>query len=653
MGFMLIGLGGFGIQNFSGGSSSDIGQAGDISVTAGDYARGVRNEMQNFSQRMGKAMTMEEAKQIGVPQIVLSRLFLSASLENEANRLGISVGDKTVGEQLLAIQAFRGLTGQFDRKVYADTLRQEGMTERQFEHDLRMDQARLMLQQAVTGGIKAPEAMTNLSASWLLETRNIRWQELLAKDLAAPVVAPDEATLEAWHKANADRFTAPEIRKITYVWITPEMIEEKVQIDDQALRDLYQQRIAEFVKPERRMVEKLVFQDDAAAAAAKARLDKGEVDFEGLAKERGLTLNDVDLGEVTKDQLGAAGDQVFALTQPGVTGPLPTNLGPALFSMNAILEPVNTTFEEAKPELRGEAALDRARRQIDEMRSQIDDELASGATLEDLAKDKGLELGKIDWTQSEEPAQGSIAGYPAFRSAAGQVTTQDFAELKELDDGGIFALRLDETVPPTLIPFEEARPRVTEDWIASETHRRLLALADEGKVAAMSKTMAAAATETATTAGAAPETTAPETTAPETTGTETATAEATTPVPGSDEAAVSAEADKEPWHEVASLPRDGFISGTPQALVPGAFGLKEVGDTDIVSAENRVFLVTLEAINKADLGSDQAKPVLTNVGNRIGQSLQQDLFDYYARAVQAGQGVTINQAAIDAANSRM
>ena len=278
MGMLIVGLGGFGVTNFSGGTA-DIGAVGDVEISASDYARMLRSEMQEFSARTGKQITPAEAKAIGIDRAALGRLYTTAALEAEANRVGISVGDKVVQGQVATIAAFRGLDGKFDRKVYADTLRQEGMTVTKFEHDLRMDQARVILQQASLDGVTAPEAVTALTQDWLLETRDIRWTELTAADLPAPVALPDEATLQAWHQANAARFTSPEIRKITYVWLTPEMLEDKVTVDEQALRDLYQERIKDYQQPERRMVEKLVFPSMATAEDAKARLDKGEVDF--------------------------------------------------------------------------------------------------------------------------------------------------------------------------------------------------------------------------------------------------------------------------------------------------------------------------------------------------------------------------------------
>lgn len=639
MAMLMFGLVGFGVDSFTSGGS-EIAKVGKVTVTDSDYTRALRNEMQGFAQQTGRNLTAEEAKSIGLPQVVLSRQLQMASLEDKANRLGVSVGDEVVARQIQQAPAFKGLSGQFDPATYADVLRREGMTVREFEYDMRMDEARLIMQRAVISGVKAPAAFTDLTTSWLLETRDLRWQELLASDLAAPIAEPDEATLEAWHQANADRFTAPEKRKISYAWLTPDMIEDAVQVDETALRDLYQQRIDEFQKPERRMVERLVFQNAAEAEAAKARLDSGEIGFEALVNERGLTLNDIDLGEVTKADLGAAGDAVFAIEQPGVVGPVTVDLGVALFSMNAILEPQDIAFEQAKADLRGEAALDRARRQIDDLRREVEDQLAGGATLDDLAGSTPMKLGAIDWSEADQPEHGSIAAYPDFRSYALALKEGDFLELRDLDDGGIFVLQLDEIVPPSLIPFAEVRDRVAADWVASETKRQLQALGAERRLAVMAAALTQPETDAAT------DTTATDTTAAAADGQAGATDA------GSDEA-LAAAANQGRWNEVAALARDGFIEGTPMALVTAAFALNEVGDTEVVADGNRVFLVSLTAIHPADLTAAEAAQVQSGVEGRLSDALRQDMYEYFSRALLAEQSWTVNQAAVDAVNGRM
>ncbi|MCQ0970368.1 SurA N-terminal domain-containing protein [Paracoccus sp. TK19116] len=634
LGLLILGLGGFGVTNFAGGSAA-VGSVGDTEITADDYARGLRSDLAAASQQAGQQITMEQARAAGLMQQVQARLFTVATLEEEANRLGISVGDAQVASTISGAPAFQGPTGQFDRNAYASLLRREGLSEGEFEHDVRMDEARLILQRAVTGGVNVPDPVVNQAAGWLLETRDIRWREVTEDELTTEIEPPSDETLAAWHQANIERFTAPEIRKITYVWLTPDMLAGEVELDEAALREAYEARRSEFQQPERRMVGRLVFPSAEDAEAAKARIESGDAPFEAIVMERGLTLDDVDLGEVTEADLGAAGEAVFALEGPGVVGPIDTDLGPALFSMNAILDPVDVSFEDAQEELRSEVAAARAVRVIDDRSSEFEDLLASGASLEDVAEETPMELGEVDWTPETRGEGGSILGYETFREQAAAVSEDDFAQLYQLDDGGIFALRLNEIVPPTPKPLEEVRTEVEADWRANEVHRLLMEAAEQEKLQLDAETVAA---------GAEPQQPAP---APE------APANADNTETSDSAAAEDNEATSPAFNEVQNLSRDGWIEEATPDLLTAAFALDEVGETAVVDATDRVFLVTLDAINDADLGSEQATEVLDAVRNQQQQSLQSDIFDYYTRAAQTRAGIRLNQNVINSVNAQV
>ena len=625
MGMLLLGLGGFGVTSFSGTRSGTIGSVGDAEIGTDDYLRGIRSEMQAFSAQTGQNMTPDQARALGVPQTVQARLFLAAALEDEARRLGVSVGDEVVAKQIAEAPGFQGLGGQFDAARYQDVLAREGLRPAEFEEDVRMDEARMMLQRAVIDGVTAPHTLSQRTAGWLLETRDLSWTEFTAANLPEPVAAPDDEVLQAWHTANAARFTAPEIRKITYAWLTPEMLADTVQLDETALRDLYQSRIAEFQQPERRMVERLVYPSDAEAEAAKARLDAGQATFEQLTNERGLQLTDIDLGEMTEAQLGAAGAPVFALNQPGVVGPITTDLGPALFSMNAILDPVNVTFEDAAPDLRGEAAADRAKRVIEEKAPQFEDLLAGGASLEDLVKETPMQLGQIDYG-ADTPSEG-IAAYQTFRERARVLTAQDFPTLTQLDDGGLMALRLDEIVPPALKPFAEVRDEVLADWTSAETRRELKAIADDRRLEIEAGAPAPAPADADADADAAAPAAG-------------SAADQPTPAPG-----------LPALQSAPAVERDTGIEAVPAEVTAAAFRLTEPGESVVVEAENRVFLIRLDAVHPADLTTDESGPIVSGVTNRLTESLRADLFDAYARAIQAERGIRIDSAAIAAADA--
>ena len=614
LGLMVLGLGGFGVTSFSGGTT-EVGSVGDTKITADEYARALQNEMRNLSQQTGQQITMAQAQQMGLPAMVQGQLIGAAALAEQARRIGVSVGDEKVAETIMQAGAFQGPNGRFDRTAYSEILRRERLTEADFEATVRDDESRLILQRAIAGGVEAPTPMVDQTARWLLQTRDFAWHELTADDLAEPIADPDEATLKAWHEANGDRFTAPETRRISYAWINPDMLSSEVEVDEEALRAVYDRNIEQFQRPERRMVGRLVFPTEADAQAARDQIDAGEKPFESFVIDRGLSLDDIDLGEVTRQDLGQAADTVFAAEQPGVVGPVQTDLGPALFSVNAILDPVDIPFEEARDDLRGEAALSRAARQIQDRAPDYEDLLAGGATLEELAEETELELGQVDWTAEGNPEEGSIAGYEGFRERAADITASDFPQLFELADGGVFAMRLDEIVPPTLKPFDAVRDEVLADWKQAELQRRLLDLAAEQRLAAVAQTS-----------------------------------------PGAD-AEPKAEAVEEPaavdWTTETGMSRSDYMRGLPPEILSQAFAMAEPGDVGVVDAGDRVFVLRLDQISDADLSTEDATQIVDSVKSRLDQSLQGDIFDYYARHVQRNSKVQIDQQAINAINAQV
>lgn len=598
MALIMLGLGGFGARNF-GGSTQSLASVGDRKIEPRDYARAMNREMQAASAQIGQPVNFATAQQLGIDQSVLSRLLASAALEGEAARIGLSVGDGAVRDRLKSFTAFNGIDGKFDREAYKLALQREGLTEADFEEKLRDEASRTILQSAALGAATSPAVLDDKITSWGMETRDFTLAELIPSDLPAPVPAPTEDQVKAYYDAHPEPYTRPETRRITYVWLSPEMLVGKVQLDEAALRKSYEERIKEFVTPERRMVEKLVYPDMATAEAAKARLDKGEVDFAGLAKERGLELSDVDLGEVSKEDLGKAGDAVFALTAPGVVGPIDTDLGPALFSMNGILDAQEVSFEEARDDLSQEASFDQARRMISEQNDKLQDLLASGASLEDVTKESDMQLFTI---ALDATTQDGIAAYEAFRAAAQKAKVDDFPTLTALDDGGVFALRLDGIDPPALKPLDEVRDQVVADWTKAETQAALGRLAaDTAKRLTDASALEASGLVTT---------------------------------------------------RYADFARGGFIDKAPPEVAQEVFKM-EPGKTAVVEAKGQVFVVGLSKVNAADPADPDVVQFRKQLDEQMSQAVAQDMFQLFTQSVENRAGIQLDQAAIAAVNAQM
>ena len=593
-----VGFGAFGTVNFTGGAGS-IGSVGDTTIETTDYARALQNEMRAVEAQTGQPVTLEQARQFGLTDQVLAQVVTNAALDEETRQLGISVGDERVAEDLRNVQAFHGPDGNFDRSAYSYALQNAGLKEAEFEDSLRQESARSILQAAVLSGTTLPDTYVNTLLGWVGETRDFTWATLDRDALTTGLPVPTDEELQAWYDENIDQFTLPETKVITYAWLTPDMIVDTVEVDEQALRDAYEERHAEFNMPERRLVERLVFSTEDEAQAAADRIASGETDFEGVVAERGLAIIDTDMGDVTRASLGEAGDAVFGAEVGAVVGPEPSNLGPALFRVNGVLAEQVTPFEEAVPDLRDALVLDRARRVIEGMSQDLDDELAGGATLEELSQDTDMELGQIEWSETSDTG---IAGYEAFREAAQALQDGDYPAIDDLGDGGVFALRLDEQRDPAPAPFEDVRDEVVQLWEQDQATEALVAQAEE--------------LATAISGG------------------------------GSFE-----DSGLSPTQE-SGLTRNQPIEGLPAAILEAVFTM-EPGEARALPGNGAALVVRLDGVTPVDMDAPQVTQVGDQLRDQAANSVANDIFRALNTDIQSRAGVSVDQSAVNAVLSNL
>jgi peptidyl-prolyl cis-trans isomerase D len=240
---------------------------------------------------------------------------------------------------------------------------------------------------------------------------------------------------------------------------------------------------------------------------------------------------------------------------------------------------------------------DAARRAIADRIEELDDLLAGGATLEDLASESGLQLGTIDFAPGIDAP---IAGYEAFRTAAAAVQDGDFPELIELEDGGLVALRLDDIIPPTLKPYDSVAEDVATGWRADALAKALSARAVEVKAAVE--------------AGASP--------------------------------GAFGIADV-----TLSMARDGFVEGAPDTLLPAIFSMAQA-ELRVIEGQDFVGLVRLDSIQPAATDTP-ALAMKAEIGSQLQQALAQDAFELFSTALIAEAGITIDDAAIAAVNAQV
>lgn len=593
---IVTGFGGWGVANF-GNSVTSIGKVGTVDIASDDYARSLRSAIQNFSRQIGSDVSLQMAQQLGIDRQVLQGIVLRTAMDAENARLGLSVGDAVVAQEVKSNRAFQG-AGGFDRQTYKATLEQNGLTEKAYEAGLRSDVARRILQGAVTGGLRVPESLATQVYAYRAEKRGFSLLHLTEAGLPAPIAAPTDADLQAYYDAHAADFTRPAGKRITYAALLPETLAPTMPADEAAVRKLYDDRADQYNVPEKRLVERLVYPTEDEAKAAWDQLQSGKATFPDLVKARGLELTDVDMGDVSQTDLGEAGAAVFKLAQGESAGPLPSALGPAIYRVNGILAAQVTPFDQVKADLTKEVQVEAAKKAIADKVEAVDDALAGGATLDDLVKEQGMVKATTDYAPGASDND-PITEDKGFAAEAAKLAVGDYAEAAALDNGGLVAMQIDADLPAAPIPFDKVKDKVAAAWHAEALQKALEAQAADAK----SKVEGGAG------------------------------------LGGFGIVSV-----------VQPLTRDQTLTDAPAEALRAVFALAP-GQVQVVATPGWVGLVRLDSVVPAPTDGDAAHAAREDIAAELRQGLVRDVTDLYGAALLAQDKVSLDQAAINAVNA--
>jgi peptidyl-prolyl cis-trans isomerase D len=491
LGLLVASFAVFGIGDvFTNGVGTTVAKVGDQKIEAQAYANAFQSELRRLSQQVGQPIDAQMARSAGIDQQVLARMVQEATLDQAMVDLGVSAPDDAVSDEIVRDPNFQN-AGAFDEERYRYVIAQAGFRPEQYEEEIRKALARAQLAAALSVGAGPPPGAVEILYAWQGELRRFDYFVLTTADNTTEPGEPDEAALTEFHEANESLFSAPEQRTATYLHVSVDELAKDVAVEDELIRELYEARAGEYVQPETRALYQIIFDSEDEAAAAKARIDAGEVDFDGLLAEGDETRDDASLGDdLTPDQVQAAtAEAAFALEDVGVAGPVSTGFGYALVDVAAITPALTVPLEDAKDELSIALRRDGALDQAPGLAGQIEDLRAGGMTLEEVANEINMTILKAD--AIDQTGGSGIEADPTFLNELFTAEAGDFRDIIETPDGNFFVIRLEDVKEAALRPLDAVREQVVVYWTAAQRKNELSAKAaalidraDEGELLA-------------------------------------------------------------------------------------------------------------------------------------------------------------------------
>jgi peptidyl-prolyl cis-trans isomerase D len=252
-----------------------------------EYQTAYENLRQMYKDRFGKNFTPAMEKRLQLHRQTCDQLINRLLLLQEAQQLDVEVSKKELVAAIAEMPMFQE-NGVFSRDRYQRVLDYQRLTARDFEQDV---QSRMLIEQVVER-IEQEATVTDEEVDQ--EYRNRREKVNLAFVRLAPSrfesrVKVDEEDLREYYEEHREDFRVPEKVALRFVKFDPERYAQDVEMTDEALEKFYQRHQDLFFEPEQVKASHILF-----------RVTAGN-DEKGRAKKRALAEKVLDQARSGKD----------------------------------------------------------------------------------------------------------------------------------------------------------------------------------------------------------------------------------------------------------------------------------------------------------------------------------------------------------------
>jgi peptidyl-prolyl cis-trans isomerase D len=479
VGGLIIAFGIWGIGDiFRGFGVFTVAKVGRTEISVDAFRTRYQEQLQQFSKQVGRPISPEQARAMGIEQQLLGQMIAYAALDERARQLRLGISDAEVARRITQDPAFRGFNGQFDRNLFLQRIRDIQLTEQRFVYEQRQTSLRRQIADAVMAEIATPKAAAEALDHYRDEERSVDYVSLDAGKVGE-IPAPTPEELSAYFEDHKVAFRAPEYRKVVLMTVSQQELARTIEVSDEDAKRAYEDRIGRYMTPERREVQQIPFANAEEANAASARI-AGGLSFDDLAKERNLTDKDIDLGTVTKADIidPAVGNAAFGLAEGAVSAPVTGRFGTAMVRVVKIEPGATKSFAEVERDLKRDLALDRVKGEVNKIRDKIEEEFGGGATVSEVAQKLKLPLRTIEAVDrsGRAPDDTQITQLPAgvdVISAAFATEIGNENDPLQLPGGGFVWYDVTNITPSRERRLDEVKDRVEARWHEDEVIKRL------------------------------------------------------------------------------------------------------------------------------------------------------------------------------------
>ena len=375
---------------FRGYNANILAQIGNRELNSQSYLFNFNREVSRISNQLERIITTEEAINSGLHYQILDRSLVELSANAASDQIGLTASDDAIKKRILSTNVFKNAFNQFDRNIFEQIIRQNGLTEDSFLVLERDSHVLSQLSRSIFKDINPPKVLNDLLFKYQFERRNVEYI----------IISPDEISqgsefekneIERFYNENINLYKTKETRDFSIISLNISDLSKLENVSDEEINIFYEDNKYNYYEPEKRSYYLIPFFSNEEAIKALEDFNSNN-DINKILIDRNLDIIDVDQGLITFDEGISESVSSAAFNAPinKLSGPTESPFGPSLIYINEIISEKEIKIEDIKDQIITDIQKDKAKDKIYNLYGEIEDLRAGGKTLEEIAEEKSL-----------------------------------------------------------------------------------------------------------------------------------------------------------------------------------------------------------------------------------------------------------------------
>lgn len=449
------------LKDFSNPNENIVLQVGNEKISIEEFNK-IRQQVIN--NHANQSISQDQ-----IEKISLYRAITKTLLNQEIKNLGIKFQNETIADYVRNDKSFHK-NGDFDYETYKKMLSDNNLNETTLIEAITNQIGSKFILDSIFANMPLKNIYNDYFYNFLTEKRDISLISINTNELN--FTSYDDAELRNFYEKNHALFQTKEKRDYSYILLETAKIKKSFKFPETEIFNEYENNISNYALPETRDFSHFLAPNKEIAEMVATDLTNN-LEISEITKKY---IDQKVIGENFTNQspssfITTIDPKLFEMNEGEVSSPVKSDLGWHVFKINKIHPRLYKSFAQARSEVE-EAYKDKlAEQKIYELSKQIEDDLASGLNLAEIAKNHDLSYTNVEDANGNDP----------ITVIAFQTQLNEESNLTQLYNSQDYVLvRVNKITPTQPIPYEEAINKVKEAYsvelkqnIATETANSL------------------------------------------------------------------------------------------------------------------------------------------------------------------------------------